>query len=319
MNTEYFYDESDVSMFPPKPKPLEKPKGMITISLNFVFYILLFFLVFNGNIKLLAAVLMVIFIHEFGHFVMMKKYGYSDKKMFFIPFLNLFFTEEDSSQVTIREKLFILFAGPLPGIIIGFAALIYGSKVANEQLVGLAWIFLVWNLINLVPLDMLDGGVISETLYSRKNYFIQLVTTIVVIAVILLFVVLSKSYFTLIIPMFLILKMNGMKKLNEMRNKLEEKGLDLTLNFESLNNKQYWLIRKELLTINKLPGKTDIDDDYSESIYEGLIMQNMRAVLLNVPYNDVGSRGKLLFTFFWIILFVVPLTLLLTGPWLFKQ
>jgi hypothetical protein len=101
-----------------------------------------------------------------------------------------------------------------------------------------------------------------------------------------------------------------------MRNKLEEKGLDLTLNFDSLNNKQYWLIRKELLNINKLPGKEVLDDDYSESVYEGLIMQNIRSVLLNTPYNDLGNGGKIGFTLLWIILLVVPLVVLLTGPWL---
>jgi stage IV sporulation protein FB len=316
MNKEYFYDESDKTMFPPKPKPMERQKGMITISLNFVFYILIFFLVFNGNVQLLAAVMMVMFIHEFGHFSVMKKYGYVDKRMFFIPLFNIFFRNDDESvQVSSKEKLLILFAGPVPGILIGFAALFYGDKVQNEQMVGLAWIFLVWNLINLIPLDMLDGGMISETLYPKKNFTIQLLATVLISAGILFYVFVSRNYFSMIIPLFLVFKLNGMKKLNELRNKLEQKGLDLHLNFDTLNNKQYWLIRKELLHINRLPGKEVLDDDYSESVYEGLIMQNIKAVLLNPAEGMLSQSGRIIVTILWFLLLAIPMVLIFSGPW----
>ena len=44
----------------------------------------------TSRMKFLVAVMLVMFIHEFGHFVLMKRYGYNDKRMFFIPFMNMF-------------------------------------------------------------------------------------------------------------------------------------------------------------------------------------------------------------------------------------
>src|SRR4051812_19503804 len=145
MSTEYFYDNSDAQMFPPKPKQAAKPRGMMTISLNFIFYLLIYFFIFNGDIKFLAALMLVMFIHEFGHFVLMKRYGYSDRRLFFIPFMNMFLNQEEENPVTLKQKLFILFLGPVPGIIMGFAALYFGTRNENQNLVVLAWIFLTWN------------------------------------------------------------------------------------------------------------------------------------------------------------------------------
>lgn len=305
MDTSYFYDDSDVQMFPAKPKLPEKQKGVISISLNFVFYLLIYFLVFNGNLKLLAAVLMAMFIHEFGHFVMMKRYGHNDRRLFFIPFLNMFLGSEERA-VSLKQKLYILFAGPLPGVILGMALLFAGGQKHNEQMNLLGWIFLTWNVVNLVPLEVMDGGHISNTLFPRSNFIIHLVVTILVSLFIVGFVIIQKNFLALMIPLFLGFRLQAMAKMGKLRMKLEGKGLDLRLNYEELNNKQYWLIRKELLLLSSVPAMNASADEMSESIYEGLIMQNIKAVLLNQPYDDLSVRGKILFTAFWILSLVIP-------------
>lgn len=313
MNTDYFYDESDKLMFPAKPKVSGKPRGMMTISLNFVFYLLIYFFVFNGDLKFLAALLMVMFIHEFGHFVMMKRYGYSDKSLFFIPFMNLFFSENDENQITLKQKLFIIFLGPVPGIVMGLIALYFGERQRNEQMELLAWIFLIWNLINLFPIDSLDGGRVSENLFHRHNFIIQSIASIFVSLVIVFFVLASHQFILLVMPVFLGFRLHSMLKMKTLRKKLEEKGIDCALNYDELNNKQYWLLRKELLLITSKSGFNEATDEFVESVYEGLIMKNIKSVLLDCPYDDLGVKGKLIFSIVWAMLFFVPVLILITS------
>jgi stage IV sporulation protein FB len=309
MDTGNFYDSSDLQMFPPKPKPFAKPKGMVSISLNFIFYLLIYFFIFNGDIKFLAAVLLVMFIHEFGHFVLMKKYGHNDRKMFFIPFMGMFLGQEER-QVTLRQKMLILFFGPLPGIIVGIAALIFGKQQANEQLSTLAWVFLTWNLINLIPLDAMDGGQISEYLFPAQNFIIQLVTSVLIALAVIVYVILTHQVIALVFPVFLALKLQAMYKMGGLRRKLEEKGIDWRLNYEELNNKQYWLVRKELLTLSPIPTLGEMANEFTESVYEGMIMQNIKFVLLNPPYDDLGKNGRVGFAVLWAALFFIPLFIL---------
>ena len=301
-----FYDETDLNLFPPKPEPEIRPRRMISISLNFVFYILIYLFVFRGDFRLLAAVLMVLFVHESGHLLMMKRFGYSDKRLFFIPFMNLFLSGEDN-QITLKQKLFILLMGPLPGIITGFVLLAAGTNSGNSELISLSWIFLVWNLVNLLPLDALDGAQVSAVLLPRYNYRIQFVATIIVTLIAILVLIFAKNYFIIIIPVFLFFRLQTISRMKELRDELENRGIDCNLGYSELNNKQYWILRKELIQMNKIPITEDQINEFTESIYEGLIRQNMKAVLLNLPYDNLKPQSKIVATAFWILLFLLPL------------
>ncbi|MBC7865226.1 MAG: hypothetical protein IAF38_19785, partial [Bacteroidia bacterium] len=307
MDSAYFNDSSDAQMFPPKPKPEGRKGGMISISLNFIFYMLIYFFFFKSNVKFLVAILLVMFIHEFGHFVVMKRYGYSDKRLFFIPFMNMFLGQDDY-QITLKQKLLILFFGPVPGIIMGMAALYFGHTKENSELVVLGCVFLSWNLINLFPLDSLDGGQLSESLFSKQNFMIQFVSTIVICVIITAFVVISRQVIFMIIPVFLGMRMQSLNKMRGLRKKLEAKGIDWKLNYQEMNNKQYWLMRKELLSMSSLPAPVDSGNEFTESIYESMIMQNIKSVLLNPPYNDLGKNGRIGILILWATLFIAPVT-----------
>ena len=305
-----FYDEGDLSSYPPKPKFEQSPKGMVSISLNFIFYILIYLFLFQGDLKLLAAILMVMFVHEFGHFVWMKKYNYVERNLFFIPFMNYFLPDSEGNQISLREKLILVFFGPFPGLLLGFTAIWLGDYKGNSDLSNLGWIFMVWNLMNLLPLDSLDGGVLSSVLFKSNEYLVKLITSIVITVFLLGYIWLSQSFITILIPVFLFLRLNALKKLYRLRYELESKGIDWQIHYDELNNKQYWMIRKEMGGAESQHQNMEMLNEISGNFMERMMSQQIKSVLQNPPYDDLSKRGKFLAISLWILLFAIPLTFL---------
>ena len=124
------------------------------------------------NIQWLLLIIGVIFFHELGHFLAMKFFGYEDNSIFFLPFLGAAATGH-KDEATLTEKVWVLLAGPLPGLIlgIGLAIAIYGKSDYPEWLVGASWMLISINLFNLFPIYPLDGGKVADLLlFSQYPY-----------------------------------------------------------------------------------------------------------------------------------------------------
>jgi tetratricopeptide (TPR) repeat protein len=119
--------------------------------------------------------------HEGGHVLAMKIFGYRDTVMLFIPFLGALATaRKDNASLT--EKVWILLAGPLPGLALGIGLAIASSP--SSPILGSAtwlthapwiressWILISLNLFNLLPIYPLDGGQVADLLlFSRNPY-----------------------------------------------------------------------------------------------------------------------------------------------------
>ncbi|MEN9628005.1 MAG: hypothetical protein RJA10_1232, partial [Pseudomonadota bacterium] len=116
------------------------------------------------NLQTLAALLLVLLVHEGGHFAAMRWAGYRDLKVFFLPFLGAAVSGRHEQPST-RQELVVLFAGPLPGLVLGLAALLY---VPADVLGGFghacAVLAVILNAFNLLPIHPLDGGKVFEIL-----------------------------------------------------------------------------------------------------------------------------------------------------------
>lgn len=154
----------------------------------------------NPNpITLLAWVLAVfvgVLIHELGHALMMRKYGYRPEILLYgLGGLTEFGGGWASGASTRWSRISISAAGPLAGVAsaVAVAALVsaFGGKVQVVLLlrfipipvivepVGsvalttflqyLIWIGIFWSLINLMPVFPLDGGQIARELLLAAN------------------------------------------------------------------------------------------------------------------------------------------------------
>ncbi len=103
------------------------------------------------------GVVLLILVHELGHYVEAKRSGLDPQLPVFIPFLGAY--------VALRNMRFdpwvnarVSLAGPVAGGIGAAACLIVAVQTGSDLLGALAYTGFLLNLINLVPIGILDGG-----------------------------------------------------------------------------------------------------------------------------------------------------------------
>ena len=145
-----------------KPNPMN---GLITLVVSlFIFFSLGWF---KWSLDFVFYIIVVLFIHEMGHYLAMRLFGYRNLKMFFIPLLGAAVSGHGHNVATYK-KVLVSLAGPLPGIILGLVLVWYSLAYNNELCRKLAFMMLFLNGFNLLPFLPLDGGwVMHHTLYSR--------------------------------------------------------------------------------------------------------------------------------------------------------
>lgn len=114
----------------------------------------------------------VLFLHEIGHLLAMRYFGYQNTSIFFLPFFGAA-ASGHKHDATLVQKVWVLLAGPLPGIILGLIIAIAISKnsfSAPSWLLETSVMLIVVNLLNLLPVYPLDGGKITSLLLCRYPY-----------------------------------------------------------------------------------------------------------------------------------------------------
>jgi len=74
----------------------------------------------------------ILFLHEAGHWLAMRYYGYQDTAIFFIPFLGAM-VAGSKRNLSESQSAVIILAGPLPGFILGWVLFQWGSNFVIEH------------------------------------------------------------------------------------------------------------------------------------------------------------------------------------------
>jgi stage IV sporulation protein FB len=305
--------EAQPAAYPPKPKVLEKKQNAITRSLISLFiYALLFYLFFEQNLAYVAAILVVLIIHEMGHFLAMRRFGYSNVKIFIVPLLGAFTTGK-KQEVSQWQLSVIILAGPVPGIIIGTLLYYFNLEWQSENVKTLAYSFLIINLLNCLPFHPLDGGRLIETLFFRDNYLIHLVFGILSIMGLLLFFLFAQSFVLLIIPFLIGLELYNESKHQKIREYLKQERINYRTDYESLPDKDYWLIRDCLIFSFPKKYAALAPGRYEYSILEGLIIQHITAVLQTSLIADLKGFKRIIVLLFYLFIFIGPVVYLLAS------
>jgi Zn-dependent protease len=142
-----------------------------------------------------ALLIGVLFVHELGHFLGMRYFGYRDVQMFFIPLLGAAVRGEKKGVPAWQETI-VLLLGPLPGLLLGCT--IYFLDLAHPQPLlrsAAAWLVAI-NFLNLLPFEPLDGGrICNRLLFSRYRWLEA--ATLVLATVGLVFVCLQPGWICL--------------------------------------------------------------------------------------------------------------------------
>jgi Zn-dependent protease len=103
---------------------------------------------------------LLIFVHELGHWIVLRGEGIDAGAPVFIPFVGAFITmREQPRDAYVEAKVAI--GGPVLGSIGAWAVLAVGLATESPLLAALGHTGILINLFNLVPLAPLDGGRIA--------------------------------------------------------------------------------------------------------------------------------------------------------------
>lgn len=123
------------------------------------------------------SILVVIVIHELGHFLAMRAFGYRNVHMLALPLVGGVAMGQDADPAATRRAWMSLM-GPLPGIAIGCAlltAMFLGAAPAWTLgfILPLGVMFLFINYLNLLPVPPLDGAHVVEAMLPTRLRGVQ--------------------------------------------------------------------------------------------------------------------------------------------------
>ena len=106
----------------------------------------------------------LIFVHELGHVIELRRQGVPASAPLFIPFLGAVIGMKELPDDAWKEARVAL-AGPILGSVGAAVCWIAGEALDSELLVGLAFVGFFLNLFNLIPIVPLDGGRAAAALH----------------------------------------------------------------------------------------------------------------------------------------------------------
>ena len=104
-----------------------------------------------------VGIVVLIWVHEMGHVLQLKREGIEASAPMFIPFIGAFVAMKQMPKDALAEARVGL-AGPVLGTLGGIATLGLYAATQNPVFLGLAYFNFIINLFNLAPLLPLDGG-----------------------------------------------------------------------------------------------------------------------------------------------------------------
>jgi Zn-dependent protease len=104
-----------------------------------------------------AGLVVLLFVHEMGHVIALRREGIRASAPMFIPFLGALITAKSLGENALAEARVGL-AGPILGSLGAALVALIGVLTGSDMLLALAYVGFLINLFNLLPVVPLDGG-----------------------------------------------------------------------------------------------------------------------------------------------------------------
>ena len=117
--------------------------------------------------KFAVGFVLLIFVHEMGHFIEARRRGYNAAWPVFIPFLGAYVAIRDA-RMGPWQSAWISLAGPITGALGAAICWVYGEQQGSALLQALGYVGFMLNLFNLLPVGILDGGSIWRAIKTMR-------------------------------------------------------------------------------------------------------------------------------------------------------
>jgi stage IV sporulation protein FB len=290
----------------PKPEVAAPQTSVPRTIISLLLYLAVDYLIFESWYAV-GVLVGVVFLHELGHLLAMKLYGYRGVNMTFVPFVGAYVSGITDNPSRLRRCV-VLLAGPLPGIIIGCAAFITYVNTMDERLLYPSILFLLLNGFNLLPVAPLDGGQLMEALYLGRSRYPQLIFLGLCVLLVGVGVMQTRQYTLLILLLPLLARISHINLKFKVRRQWRLQQLDFNKGWDELSDAEYWQMRDVLVRNSSVFSKyADQRDSPAEHTFANMI----KNFLNPLSEDDLGGFQKIVFTLIWLLFLVTPILLVL--------
>ncbi len=113
---------------------------------------------------------LLIFVHEMGHYVAARQRGLQVGAPTFIPFVGAWIALKEMPH-SVETEAYVGFAGPLAGSAAALVCYWLGRTYDSNLMLALAYSGFMLNLFNLIPISPLDGGRITAIISPKVWLF----------------------------------------------------------------------------------------------------------------------------------------------------
>lgn len=206
-----------------------------------------------------------------------------------------------------KESLIVILAGPIPGILLGMFFLYYGIQWKINWMSDISFLFLFLNVLNLLPLDPLDGGQALKLLGNKNQDRFQLVFSFIS-SLIMIGVGWYFEFWIVVIFGFIMgLRVRSIQKNLHIHSELKNRGVDYIKNYKSLTNREYSII-KEVVVENTPALRTYIDNIDDETV-DPIVANQVDNVLVTPINRNASVLFKIATILIWLACFVMPFML----------
>lgn len=307
--------------YPEKPF-LQKTKvesnwGLTAFSI--VLFVGVFLLMFNDQLSFVLSLIVVLFIHEMGHYIFMKVFKYENVRMLFIPLMGAF-VQGNKEKYSQKESFLVVSAGPFPGLYFGIICLILSSMYRLDWLIELSFLFLFLNVINLIPIDPMDGGQLFKLLVNKQRDLFLLIFSLISSLVLIAVGWFIGSWIMVFFGFIMAIKIRSIQRNYIIRKRLDKLGVGYVSTYDELPNRNYALIRDVI--IDETPALRKYLE-ISEESNDEVIASHVNSVLIAPIKLDVSRLFKIVLVIFWFISIILPFYLVLSGllnfDWYFEK
>jgi stage IV sporulation protein FB len=274
-------------------------------------FVLSFLYLFADELDFIFYLVLVLFLHESGHYLLMKLFKYHDLRMLFIPLMGAF-VQGSKKHYSQKESFLVIAAGPFPGVVFGLILLFLANQYQQTWLLELSFLFLFLNVINLLPIDPLDGGQLFKLFVRQKRDLFLLLFALLSSLLMISVGYIIDSWILLAFGFLMSFKVRSFQRNYQLRQILDQQGIDYELNYEDLSDQDYHRLKTVIL--EESPKLKSMHDAHGPAVQE-VVASHVNAVLSVPITRDASLLFRILLICIWLLLISLPVFLLI-GPFL---
>lgn len=294
------------SIYQDKPALPEKENksSFIKTFLSVVLFAVLFYYFISEDILLIGLIVLVLFVHEIGHYIMMKRYKYEKMSMIFIPFLGAMVQGKKSNSYSQLERANVIIAGPVPGIFIGIILFLLGLYFQEIYLIYAGTLFALINVLNLIPIDPLDGGQLLYLLFFDRKDLLRLYFLLGSSLFVIVLGIYFDNYFVIIFGFLLGVRVRAYQKILNIHRELKSQGINYVRTYDSLTSSEFIAIKRVILENSTLAKKMMESDVVATPEFEEVMASEVNSVLEVPLIEDMSNTNKILYLATWLACFL---------------